>query len=75
MDESIEEEIRQMLEAITINTAFPRYIEDLEILLEDTFYFDICQRIFPSLKIKIIKITENLSLTSAEKLQQLINLL
>ena len=65
MDESIEEEIRQMLEAITINTAFPRYVEDLEILLEDTFYFDICQRIFPSLKIKIIKITENKVLTSA----------
>ena len=56
MDESIEEEIRQMLEAITINTALPRYIEDLEILLEDAFYFDICQKIFPSLRIKIIKI-------------------
>ena len=59
MNITIEEEIRKMLEEITINTALPLYIEDLTILLDHTLYFDICQRIFPELRMKIIKIGEN----------------
>jgi hypothetical protein len=59
MSENIEEELLRMLEAITINIALPRYIENISILLDPEFYFEVSQIIFPELQMKIIKIQEN----------------
>lgn len=56
MSLSLEDDLRRMLEVITINTALPMYIESLDILMEHLLYFGICQRIFPDLRMKIIKI-------------------
>jgi hypothetical protein len=64
-----------MLETITINAHYPRYIKNLNILVEYEFYFDICQIIFPWFNIKLIKIKENEELTPGQKMQKLIELL
>lgn len=65
MSASIEEELKRMLEVITINTALPMYIDDLDILLDHKLYFDICEKIFHHLRMKLIKIDEDEILTPA----------
>ncbi len=49
-------ELMEMMESIALNAGYPRYIENDSILADPQAYFDICQRIFPEMNIKLIKI-------------------
>ena len=58
-----------------MNIGYPISLENLGILHDHSFYFDICLIIFPELNIKIIKISEESSFTESQKLQKLLELL
>lgn len=58
-----------------MNIGYPISLQNLQVLLDHTFYFDICCIIFPELSLKIAKIHEDSGLDPAHKMQQLLELL
>lgn len=64
-----------MLETLIINTGIDYEIENLDILLEQDFYFDICERIFPQQNISLLKIAEDPELNEVQKMNRLLTLL
>ena len=46
-EQEFHNELALMLEAVTLNAGYHRYIDSMDILIEDEFYIEICQLIFP----------------------------
>ena len=67
------DQLWKMLEAVTLNAGYHRYIDSIDILSEAEFYLEICQLIFPEINISLVKILEDNTMNCGKKLQELID--
>lgn len=62
MASALEDDLMHMLHTLIINAGIDYEIDNLDILLEHEFYFEICERIFPEIMINLLRISEDESL-------------